>query len=159
MVRAALAFVAAIAIASAMGGGGRKKKKKTSKVEPAPPLDPPYVEVDPSQRPLSNRMTFDQGCWDLAVRVNLVEYDIRITNMYWDLRSAGVTDPEEIAAEILRADSPHCEWPAVPGEGASPKRAEIGNYIFQAVELFRNHEIGGTLGDYAGILGAGGILE
>ena len=139
-----------LALAYAVGGG-----KKRRQPAPVPDPIPDYPEngddiVPEDQRPLSDAMIFDAGCWDLAVIVDPSPYDVRITEYYWQLRSSAYTDPIEIAVAILNADSPHCQWPPDPNEGASPMQLAIWDGTLGAVVNYMDLEMSGQLDQYSG---------
>lgn len=133
---------AAALIGIAFVVGGSKKKTNGKKFEPVPPDEP---------RPESDRMLFDDGCNDLMVRVKAPEYDMRITEMYWQLRGQGYDDPESLAATLLQMDAPQCPWPPTPDSSLRSK--SIWELIYPAVENYWANEKAGTLDDYAQIFG------
>lgn len=138
-----------LGVSFAVGGASAKKKKSNGRYEPVP---------DGGPRPESDRMKFDDGCNDLVVRVNSAEYDLRITDMYWQMRSQGIDDPETIAVGVLEMDAPQCEWP--PGPDASLRSKSIWELIYPAVENYWNNEHAGTLDQYAQVFGtAEGFIE
>jgi hypothetical protein len=135
---------AAILIGAAfvIGGASAKKKGGTSKWEPVP---------DDGQRPESDRMTFDDGCNDLVVRVRSAEYDVRITDMYWQLRQEGIDDAETLAIGILQMDAPQCLWP--PGPDSSLRSKAVWEIVYPAVANYWTMEKAGTLDEYTGVFG------
>lgn len=142
--------VALIGIAFVAGGAGAKKKTKNGKIyEPVPGDEP---------RPESDRMHFDDGCNDLIVRVKAPDYDLRITEAYWQMRGQGVDDPQTITVGILQMDSPQCVWP--PGPDSSLRSQQIWDLIYSAVHNYWSHEKAGTLDEQAPVFGtASGWIE
>lgn len=122
--------------------GSKKTKKGTSRTEPVPP-EPPLPESD--------RMLFDDGCNDLIVRVRSSSYDVRITDRYWQLRSEGYSDPADLAVGILSMDAPQCTWP--PTAESSLRAKRVWDLVYPAVDIYRQMEAAGTLGDYDPIFG------
>lgn len=135
----------------AIGAATRKKPKSSGSggFEPVPGTDP---------RPDSDRMLFSPDCADLTVRVLAPDYDLRITNRYWQLRQEGVNDPQVIAADILAMDAPQCEWP--PSQNATLRNKAIWELIGPAVRAYWEAEQAGTLSQYAQVFGnASGYIE
>ena len=145
---------AAVLIGVAMMAGGAKAKKKkpangNGHYEPLPDEDP---------RPESDRMFFDDGCNELIVRVKAADYDLRITEAYWQMRQEGVDDPQVIAVEILQMDAPQCAWP--PGPDASLRSKSIWELVYPAVDLYWGFEKAGTLDQFSQVFGtAEGFIE
>ena len=146
--------VVLIGLAFAMGGAKAKKKNGNGTTgnggyEPLPTEDP---------RPESDRMLFDDGCNDLIVRVRAPDYDLRITERYWQLRNEGVDDPQPLAVAILQMDAPQCVWP--PGPDSSLRSKSIWELVYPAVDIYWGHEKAGTLDQFAQVFGtAEGFIE
>lgn len=138
----------AIALGLIAWGLGGKKKNGAPK---APPEYEEYPEGEGEPRPESDRMLFDDGCNELIVRVRSANYDARITEAYWQLRSQGFEDPFAIAVEILKMDAPQCTWP--PTAESSLRSKRVWELIYPAVESYFGMEQAGTLGDYASVFG------
>jgi len=149
-VPAALVVLPLGILALAYAVGGKKKRRRPAPVpEPIPDIPEDGGAVVPEdQRPLSDAMVFDAGCWDLAVIVDPTPYDVRITEYYWQLRANGYNDPMMIAVAVLNADSPHCQWP--PIEGASPMQIAIWEGTVGAVGNYMDLEMTGELDQYSG---------
>ncbi len=145
-----LPAAALIGIAFAVGGAKAKKKPRPGNgFEPVPPDEP---------RPESDRMLFDDGCNDLIVRVKAADYDLRITEAYWQMRGQGDDDPEQLAIGILQMDAPQCQWP--PGPDSSMRSKSIWELVYPAVENYWGLEKAGTLDMYAPVFGtAEGYIE
>lgn len=138
-----------IGVAVVAGGAKGKKKKNGKIIEPIP---------EPGPRPDSDRMLFDDGCNDLIVRVKAPDYDLRITERYWQLRNEGVDDPLTLSAGILEMDAPQCLWP--PEATSSMRSKWVWELIFPAVKNYWEHEKAGTLDEFAPIFGvASGYIE
>ena len=144
--KVAIPIIALGLVAWGLGGS----KKKGGKAKTGPDFEP-YPEGEGEPLPESDRMLFDDGCNELIVRVQSANYDARITEAYWQLRSQGFEDPFPIAVEILRMDAPQCDWPPVNESSLRSKR--IWEMIYPAVENYREMELAGTLGDYATVFG------
>jgi hypothetical protein len=142
-----------IGVAFAVGGAGAKKKNGKKQNGNG------YVPVpDETPRPESDRMLFDDGCNDLIVRVRAPDYDLRITERYWQLRNEGVDDPQSLAVGVLQMDAPQCMWP--PGPDSSLRSKSIWELVYPAVEIFWGHEKAGTLDQFAPVFGtAEGYIE
>ena len=136
-----------------VAGGKPRRRNGGPRIEPMPG-DDTGGPLPPDELPISDRMLFDEDCYELIVRVNSVDYDYRITNRYWQLRQAGVDDPNAITADILAMDAPQCVWPPVQGQ-SSPTAIEIWNGTLAAVEAYHNAVESGTLGEFDSVFGLG----
>lgn len=144
-----------LGLAFAVGGAGAKKKRNGKKNGNGNGYEPPPPDTE---RYESDRMLFDDGCNDLIVRVRAPDYDLRITERYWQLRNQGVDHPQTLAVGILQMDAPQCVWPA-PAD-ASMRSKHIWELVYPAVEVFWGHEKAGTLDQFAPIFGtAEGFIE
>ena len=121
-------------------GGGKKRRR----LVPQPEEEELF---GPEGLPLSDRMILNEDCSAMAVRVIKWQYDIRITNRYWQLREQGVDDPMVLTVEILRMDSPHCTWP--PTAYASEWAHTIWGGTYYAVKNYYDLEQSGELWEYA----------
>ena len=141
-------IVLAIPLVMLFAGGGRRKRRASPWVLPTPDTGTgTESEMGPEGLPPSNRMIFTPDCSALAVRVTKWDYDIRITNYFWYLRGEGWDDPAAIAAAMLRADSPHCDWPPAP---SAPEWAHtIWEGTYAAVKNYYDLEMSGELWEYA----------
>ncbi len=139
-------------LALAYAVGGAKKRRRPAPIpEPIPDIPENGNGVVPEdQRPLSDAMLFDGGCYDLAVIVDPLPYDMRITEYYWTLRSSGYTDPVDITVAVLEADSPHCAWPPDPEQGASPMQIAVWEGTLGAVANYMDLEMTGQLDQFSG---------
>lgn len=135
-----------IVLMAAMGGGKKRRGRIPAAPEPLPGEGDDSL-FGPEGRPVSNRMILTPDCADLSVRVRKWDYDIRITNYYWYLRDQGVDDPVVLAAEILKMDSPHCQWPAPPDAPQWSRVIWEGTYA--AVKNYYDLEQSGELWEYA----------
>jgi len=128
--------------------GKQGKRTKTNKTHAVP---------EDSARPVGERMLLDTACGTLLERVDSARYDVRITEIYWKMRAMGEEDPEDIAAGILREDSPHCSWP--PEEGSTMRARSLWESVYRAVSNYRELELTGKLEEFPAIFGTGEIIE